>query len=112
MAITTGLSRSGKRRAKNNSSMKPARKARRVATAESIAKLAERGHDVSRYFTNAGQLMPPLHGVAVNFSEGMLGEIDAAARELNVSREAAIKALVRQALDDHYLAQKARPAAG
>jgi hypothetical protein len=30
------------------------------------------------------------------------------ARELNVSRQAVIKTLVRQALDQHYLAQRAR----
>ena len=92
--------------------MKRARKPRGVPSAESIAKLADRGLDVSRYFTNTGRPMPPLHSVSVGFPEPMLQEVDAAARELNVSREAAIKALVRQALDEHYLAQKARRAAG
>jgi len=38
----------------------------------------------------------------------MLEELDKAARELNVSRQAVIKTLVRQALDQHYLAQRAR----
>jgi metal-responsive CopG/Arc/MetJ family transcriptional regulator len=38
----------------------------------------------------------------------MLEELDKAAEELNVSRQAVIKTLVRQALDQHYLAQRAR----
>jgi hypothetical protein len=33
-----------------------------------------------------------------------LDELDNAARELNISRQAVIKKLVRQALDQHYLA--------
>jgi metal-responsive CopG/Arc/MetJ family transcriptional regulator len=38
----------------------------------------------------------------------MLEELDQAAQDLNVSRQALIKTLVRQALDQHYLAQRAR----
>jgi metal-responsive CopG/Arc/MetJ family transcriptional regulator len=38
----------------------------------------------------------------------MLEELDKAARDLNVSRQAVIKTLVRQALDQHYLAQRAK----
>lgn len=34
----------------------------------------------------------------------MLKELDNAAKELNVSRQAVIKILIRQALDQHYLA--------
>jgi hypothetical protein len=34
----------------------------------------------------------------------MLAELDAAAHELNVSRQAVIKTMLRQALDQHYLA--------
>jgi len=34
--------------------------------------------------------------------------VDQAARNLNISRQAVIKTLVRQALDQHYLAQRAR----
>jgi metal-responsive CopG/Arc/MetJ family transcriptional regulator len=40
----------------------------------------------------------------------MLQELDAAAQNLNISRQAVIKTLVRQALDQHYIAQKARTA--
>jgi hypothetical protein len=38
----------------------------------------------------------------------MLEELDQAARNLNISRQAVIKTLVRQALDQHYLAQQAK----
>ena len=33
-----------------------------------------------------------------------LEELDNAAKELNISRQAVIKTLIRQALDQHYLA--------
>ena len=39
-----------------------------------------------------------------NFAAPMLAELDAAAHELNVSRQAVIKTMLRQALDQHYLA--------
>jgi len=42
----------------------------------------------------------------------MLKELDSAAGQLNVSRQAVIKTLLRQALDQHYLAEGARPKAG
>lgn len=81
---------------------------RRPVSAESIAKRAERGEDVSRYFTNRGRMMAPVQRVNVDFAQDMLQELDVAARELNVSRQAVIKIFVRQALNQHYLAQKAR----
>jgi metal-responsive CopG/Arc/MetJ family transcriptional regulator len=48
--------------------------------------------------------------VNVDFTQEMLQELDIAARELNVSRQAVIKIFIRQALNRHYLAQKARDA--
>jgi hypothetical protein len=41
----------------------------------------------------------------------MLEELERAAKELNVSRQAVIKTLLRQALDHHYLARSGRPEA-
>jgi len=73
-------------------------------SAESIARLADQGKDVSRFFTNAGQMMGPIQRVNVDFASPMLEELDNAARELNISRQAVIKTLIRQALDHHYLA--------
>jgi hypothetical protein len=40
-----------------------------------------------------------------------LKELDIAAEELNVSRQAVIKTLLRRALDQHYLARLRRPGA-
>lgn len=77
---------------------------RKPKTAETIARLAETGKDISRYFTNAGRMMGPIQRVNVDFTPPMLTELDNAAKELNISRQAVIKTLVRQALDHHYLA--------
>jgi len=44
----------------------------------------------------------------VDLTAAMLEELDQAAHDLNVSRQAVIKTLVRQALDQHYLAHRAR----
>ena len=70
--------------------------------------MAERGEDVSRFFTNAGSMMGPIQRVNVNFTSPMLQELDTAAKELNISRQALIKTLIRQALDQRYLAGNAR----
>lgn len=88
--------------------MKQTRKKKTAPSAESIARLAERGKDVSRYFTNRGRMMPPIQRVNVDFTADMLRELDQAASDLNVSRQAVIKAFLRQALDQRHLAQQAR----
>lgn len=88
--------------------MKSARKKRKSVSVEHIARLAEQGKDISRYFTNKGKMMPPIQRVNVDFTQPMLKELDQAAEELNVSRQAVIKLLVRQALNQHYMAQKTR----
>ena len=90
--------------------MKRTGKNKKVPTAESIARMADRGQDVSRYFTNRGRMMPPIQRVNVDFTAPMLRELDQAASDLNVSRQAVIKTFVRQALDQYHLARKARRA--
>jgi hypothetical protein len=75
---------------------------------ETIARLAEQGTDVSRFFTNRGQMMGPIQRVNVDLAAGMLEELDRAAKELNISRQAVIKTLIRQALDQQYLARSSR----
>ena len=73
--------------------------------AEDIAKRADRGEDISMHFTNRGKMMAPaIQRVNVDFGVGMLAELDATAKELNISRQAVIKTFVRQSLDDHYRA--------
>jgi hypothetical protein len=87
--------------------MKKARKPAAVS-ADAIARLADQGKDVSRFFKGQGRMVQPIQRVNVDVTTSMLEELDKAARDLNVSRQAVIKTLVRQALDQHYLAQRAR----
>jgi hypothetical protein len=88
--------------------MKKTRKGRKPVSAEAIARLAEQGKDISRFFTNTGRMMEPIQRVNVDFTATMLEELERAAKELNVSRQAVIKTLLRQALDHHYLAKSGR----
>jgi hypothetical protein len=85
--------------------MKNNRKGRKPVSADAIARLADRGEDVSRFFTNSGRMMGPIQRVNVDLASGMLEELDRAAKELNISRQAVIKTLIRQALDQQYLAR-------
>ncbi len=88
--------------------MKNTRKRKTPASADTIARLADRGKDVSRFFTNAGRMMRPIQRVNVDLTAGMLEELDRAAKGLNISRQAVIKTLIRQALDQQYLARGRR----
>jgi hypothetical protein len=74
-------------------------------TADEIADLAESGKDISKYFTNRGKMKYPTQRVNVDFTVQMLKELDGISSELNISRQAVIKSLLRQALDQHYLAK-------
>jgi len=89
--------------------MKNTRRSRKSVSAEAIARLADQGRDVSRFFTNTGRMMGPIQRVNVDLAAGMLEELDRAAKELNISRQAVIKTLIRQALDQQYLARGKRP---
>ncbi len=80
----------------------------RMTTADKIANMADSGEDISRFFKQPGKKMPPIQRVNVDFALPMLQELDAQAEELNISRQAVIKSLLRQSLDQHYLARKAR----
>ena len=81
---------------------------KRIPSAEAIARKADRGEDVSQYFTNTGKMNQPVQRVNVDFTASMLKELDEAAGELNISRQAVIKTFVRGALDRHHLARRAR----
>ena len=76
-------------------------------SADEIAEKAMSGEDVSRFFTNDGEMRPAIQRVNVDFSVDMLKELDAIAKELNISRQAVIKAYLRQSIDQHYLARRA-----
>jgi hypothetical protein len=77
-------------------------------TEDEIAELADRGEDISRFFTRKGKMMPPIQRVNVDFALPMLEELDEGARQLNISRQAVIKTLLRQALDQANLARRTR----
>jgi len=85
----------------------------KVRDPEEIAQLADEGGDVSGFFTGTGRMMPPLQNpsviqrVNVDFAAPMLTELDEAAKSLNISRQAVIKSLLRQALDSQYVARNA-----
>jgi hypothetical protein len=51
---------------------------------------------------------PDVQRVNVDFSEPMLNELDQLASELNISRQAVIKTMVRDSLDRHYVAAQSR----
>ncbi|MGA1998180.1 MAG: ribbon-helix-helix protein, CopG family [Bryobacteraceae bacterium] len=88
--------------------MKKTRKPRGPASADAIARLADQGKDISGFFKGQGRMVQPIQRVNVDVTAGMLEELDKAAQDLNVSRQAVIKTLVRHALDQHYLAQRSR----
>jgi Ribbon-helix-helix protein, copG family len=88
--------------------MKKTPKPSKPVSAETIAQLADRGKDISGFFKGKGRMVQPIQRVNVDLTATMLKELDKAAEELNVSRQAVIKTLVRQALDQHYLARHAK----
>jgi len=89
--------------------MKSTRERRGPVSAEAIARRADRGENISGFFTNSGRMMPPIRRVNVDFAAPMLSELDDAAKELNISRQAVIKTLIRQALDQRYMARNIVP---
>jgi hypothetical protein len=88
--------------------MKKTHKRAKPVSADAIARLADQGEDVSRFFKRQGRMVQPIQRVNLDVTASMLEELDKAAQDLNVSRQAVIKTLVRQALDQHYLAQSTR----
>ena len=74
--------------------------------AEEIAQMADQGQDISAHFT----VKRLVQRVNVDFTSPMLKELDCEAETLNVSRQAVIKTMLREALDRRYLAKQAREA--
>ena len=81
---------------------------KKPVSAESIARMADSGKDVSRFFTNSGEMRKPIQRVNVDFTASMLEELESAARDLNISRQAVIKTLIRQGLDHRQKARASR----
>ena len=82
-----------------------------IPSAEQIAEMADAGENVTRFFSGNGRMVQPVQRVNVDFTASMLEELDREARELNISRQAVIKTLLRRALDEQYVAAAARPVA-
>ncbi len=86
--------------------------AENIPTADEIADMADRGEDISKFFTGNGRMKTPLNKakmqwVNVDFTPEMLYELDNIVREVNISRQAVIKMYMRQAIDQYYMAKKA-----
>jgi len=97
-ANTTIWSRPGRRLHRKSKAMP--KTSRTIPTADEIAEMASRGEDVSAYFTNKFTVVRPVRRVNVDLTHGMLRELDERAARLNVSRQAVIKTLLRQALNE------------
>jgi hypothetical protein len=69
--------------------MKRTHEAAKPVSAERIAGMADRGEDVSVFFKKQGRM------VRGDVIAATLEELDQAARDLNISRQAVIKALNR-----------------
>jgi hypothetical protein len=88
--------------------MKNTARKKKPASAEMIARMADQGQDVSRFFSNSGQMRKPIQRVNVDFTASMLEELEIVAKDLNVSRQAVIKTMLRQGLDQRQRARAAR----
>jgi hypothetical protein len=73
---------------------------RKTPTADEIADRADRGEDISPYFTNRFTVVRPVHRVNIDLTQGMLRDLDARAAQLNISRQAVIKTLLARALNE------------
>lgn len=79
--------------------------------AERIAEMPDQGQDISSHFAKSFTIVrPPIQRVNVDFTGPMLKELDREAEALKISRQAAIKTMLREALDRRYLAQQDRRA--
>lgn len=74
-------------------------------TADEIAEMADKGEDISRFFTNTGTMKYPPQRVQIDFPIEMFREIDELANKLHVNTRAIIITYLRQALDQHYIAK-------
>ncbi len=77
-----------------------------IPTADELADMADRGEDISRFFTNAGTMKHSARLMQIEFPGDMLHELDVPACELHVSVQSVIITYLRQALDQHYLANR------
>jgi hypothetical protein len=77
-----------------------------IPSADEIADRADRGEDISEFFSNTGKMNYPARCIDADFTADMLKELDNVASELNVGRHAVIRTFLRHALDQYYSAKK------
>jgi Ribbon-helix-helix protein, copG family len=77
-------------------------KKKKPISAEQIARMADRGEDISRFFTGH-MIMASVQVVNVDFTAETLEQLDYEAAKLNISRQAVIRTLIREGLDRRYL---------
>lgn len=81
-------------------------------SADQIGEKADHGGEVVQYYSGKGKMMTGhkriihIQRVNVDITDDMLRELDEAAQHLNVSRQAVIKALIRQGLNQGLLSKK------
>ena len=81
---------------------------RKLIDADEIAD-GRSGTNIAAQFTNQFTVVrPSVQRVNVDFAAAMLKELDHEAETLNLSRQAVIKTMLREALDRRCLAQQAR----
>lgn len=85
---------------------------RKTPTADEIADRADRGEDISPYFTNRFTVVRPVRRVNIDLTQGMLRDLDARAAQLNISRQAVIKTLLGRALNETREGRPRRKKAG
>jgi len=85
---------------------------RGTPTADEIADRADRGEDISSYFTNRFTVVRPVRRVNIDLTQGMLRDLDARAAQLNISRQAVIKTLLGRALHETREQRPRRKKAG
>ena len=84
----------------------------KTPTADEIADRADRGEDISSYFTNRFTVVRPVRRVNIDLTQGMLRDLDARAAQLNISRQAVIKTLLGRALNETREERPRRKKAG
>jgi len=79
-------------------------------TADEIAEMADSGRDISRFFTNRGTMRQPLTSISVEITqerrEGHPQGAPLQATAMGTSRQAAINACLRKALDQSPPAER------
>ena len=97
---------------KNGGEVMARKKINKQPSIKEIEEMAVKGEDVNKYFSKGKMKSPikPVQRVNVDFGLSMLDELDLLAEDLNISRQAVIKSIIRKSLDDHYMAKKFREA--